>query len=428
LFLPLGATLDQLEYESQNVPVVMSPWEIQVHVDFLFRESQHSHPNFARVAEAASRFTHVWRALWSTYGESSTGWPRYRNALEEFSAQLRHRGAKDVKLRNGADLFATLTALVVVPALADQQRDEGQGEIREDVVAPAAASSLATPAARLSGDPRFDRPIFIVNPPRSGSSLLFETLAQAPNLFTVGGESHAVIEGVRGLGLQANNFESNCLDERHARPEIIDELRARFDSQLRDRDGGPAPSGRIRMLEKTPKNALRIPFLAKVFPEARFIYLYRDPRQVLASMMEGWESGRFTMYRNLPGWSGERDWSFLLTPGWRDLAHEPLEHIVASQWSSATTVMLDSLDVLPADRWIAARYDALVGEPETEIARLCAALDLEWDRRLDGELPLARHTVSKPEANKWRSRADEIEAIWPSIASLAERAERAAAR
>jgi hypothetical protein len=100
-FEQTGATIDQLEYESQNVPTVMSPWEIQGHVDFLFRESQQNHANFARIAQAASRFTHIWRALWSTYGESQTAWPRYRKALDDFAAELRTAGAKDVKLRNG---------------------------------------------------------------------------------------------------------------------------------------------------------------------------------------------------------------------------------------------------------------------------------------------------------------------------------------
>jgi hypothetical protein len=279
-----------------------------------------------------------------------------------------------------------------------------------------------------AADQRFDRPIFIVNPPRSGSSMLFETLAQAPNLYTVGGESHAVIEGVPGLGVLANNFESNCLGEQHARPEIIDDLRSRFFRQVRAGGGAPPPAGRIRMLEKTPKNALRIPFLAKVFPEARFIYLFRDPRQVLASMMEGWESGRFVMYRNLPGWSGERPWSFLLTPAWRDLNGQPLERVVAAQWAAATSIMLDSLDALPADRRISARYEDLLSDPNAEIVRLCQTLHLDWDRRLEDELPIARHTVSKPDHDKWRVRADEIAAVWPSIAPVAARAERAAAR
>lgn len=424
-FVPVGATIDQLEYEKENVPLVMTPWEIQGHVDFLFREADQKHPRFMPIAHAASRFTHIWRALWSTYGESEIGWPRYRKALDEFAAQLMDLRAIDVPLRNGSNLQATFGAWILTPGLSDRQRDDGAGEIRTDVVTtPQPAPAIISGSA----DPRFDRPVFIVNPPRSGSSLLFETLAQAPDVYTVGGESHGVIEGVRGLGLPAQNFDSNRLDERHARPEILNELRMRFHTMLRDRDGKPAPEGRIRMLEKTPKNALRIPFLAKVFPEARFIFLYRDPRQVLSSMMEAWESGRFVTYQQLPGWTGERPWSLLLTPGWRDLANQPLERVVAAQWASAMQVMLDDLEALPADRWTTARYDALMADPNAEITRLCEAVGFDWDRTLGAQLPIARHTVSKPDDNKWRSRGDAIEAVTPSIAPMLERAARVAAR
>jgi len=421
-FQPAGATLDQLEYESQNMPVVMTPWEIQGHVDFLFREAAQQHPQFAQVAHICSHFTHVWRALWSTYGESKAGWPRYRKALDEFAGQIRAARASEVKLRNGSDLYATLMALVVAPALGDR-RDDTSGETRADVAAaPVGAPNIVTGTV----DPRFDRPIFIVNPPRSGSSLLFETLAQAPNVYTVGGESHSVIEGVRGLGIFAANFDSNCLGESHARPEIVATLRDRFDQLLRNRDGAPPPPGRIRMLEKTPKNALRIPFLAKVFPEARFVYLYRDPREVLSSMMEAWESGRFVTYPELQGWTGERPWSLLLTPGWRDLGRAPLEQIVAKQWESAMQVLLDSLDALPSDRWSTARYEALIADPNAEVARICKAVEWDWDRKLGQELPLARHTVSKPSADKWRGRQKEVESVLPSISAMLDRAAKAA--
>ncbi len=423
-FEPTGATIDQLEYESQNVPTVMTPWEIQNHIDFLFREADQKHPQFMPVAHAASHFTHVWRSLWSTHGESKAGWPRYRQALDAFTAQLKETRANEVGLRNGSNLHATISTIIIHPALADKATDNA-GETRADV---ASSQPVAAPAVISGADPRFDRPVFIVNPPRSGSSLLFETLAQAPGVYTIGGESHGLIEGVRGLGPLAQNFDSNCLSEEHARPEIVAELRERFSQQLRDRDGKPAPAGRVRMLEKTPKNALRIPFLAKVFPEARFIFLYRDPRQVLSSMMEAWESGRFITYKNLPDWNGERQWSLLLTPGWRELAGKPLERIVAAQWASAAQVMLNDLEALPADRWSTARYDALMEDPNAEVARLCAASGWDWDRKLGSELPIARHTVSKPDDNKWRARADAIDAVTPSIAAVLERAARAAAR
>jgi hypothetical protein len=106
----------------------------------------------------------------------------------------------------------------------------------------------------------------------------------------------------------------------------------------------------------------------------------------------------------------------------------PLERIVASQWATTTQILLDSLEALPADRWTIARYDALKADPNAEIARLCEAVDLAWDRKLEDELPLARHTVSKPDDDKWRARADVIEAALPSIAATLERAARVAAR
>ena len=118
------------------------------------------------------------------------------------------------------------------------------------------------------------------------------------------------------------------------------------------------------MLEKTPKNSLRVPFLARVFPEARFIYLYRDPRQVLSSMIEAWTTGRFRTYPQLPGWTGPA-WSLLLVPGWRELIGRPLHEIVAAQWNAATRLLIDDLEALPVERRTIARYDALVADPDS---------------------------------------------------------------
>lgn len=70
-------------------------------------------------------------------------------------------------------------------------------------------SAGAEPAA-VAWNP-LERPIFLVCPPRSGSSLLFETLSQAPSAWTIGGESHAVFEGVPGLHPAQRRFHSNRL-------------------------------------------------------------------------------------------------------------------------------------------------------------------------------------------------------------------------
>lgn len=282
----------------------------------------------------------------------------------------------------------------------------------------------ALPAATLDGahhDPRFDRPVFVLSPPRSGSTLLFETLARARGVFTIGGESHQLIETVPGLGIAEHGFDSNRLLASEATPPVVAELRRRFSDALRDREGRRPGAGRVRMLEKTPKNALRIPFLAKVFPEARFVYLHRDPRQVLGSMIDAWVSGRFRTYAPLPGWHLPH-WSLLLVPGWRSLVGRPLADVVAFQWEVATRVLLDDLEALPAERWTVARYDALASAPEAEVRRLCGWLGYDWDLPLDRGLPLSRYTVTRPDPDKWRRHASAIEPRLPALQPTIERA------
>ena len=225
----------------------------------------------------------------------------------------------------------------------------------------------------------------------------------------------------------ARGFESNRLGTDAAGSDVITELRGRFRAALIDREGTPPATFPARMLEKTPKNSLRVPFLARVFPEAQFVFLYREPRQVLASMIEAWQSGRFRTYPNLPDWPGA-PWSLLLTPGWRTLAGKPLHEIVAAQWQATTELLLDDLSALSADRVHVIRYDKLLADPQGEIERLCAAVGFVWDRPLDANLPLSRYTVSQPNPDKWRRHESEINAVLPQLAQTIARAERFVAR
>ena len=67
------------------------------------------------------------------------------------------------------------------------------------------------PQARATHDAGIDRPIFILSSPRSGSTLLFQTLAQAPAVFSIGGESHGLIEQIPGLHPRERGWTSNRL-------------------------------------------------------------------------------------------------------------------------------------------------------------------------------------------------------------------------
>lgn len=267
---------------------------------------------------------------------------------------------------------------------------------------------------------RFDRPIILVSTPRSGSTLLYETLEQAPQLYTTGQESHWLIEDIPALNPANRDWESNRLTAADAAPEIVDALVSEFYRQLRDRDRRRA-EGRVRMLEKTPKNALRVPFFAAAFPDSVFVYLYRDVRQSLASMMEAWASGAFRTYPQLPGWQG-LPWSMLLVPGWRALIGQHLPVIVAHQWAITTNILLDDLSALPAERLRVVAHDRFLQAPQESVTALAHSLDLGWDRRLAPQLPLSKVTVSRPDPQKWRRLEPHIEAVMPIVAEADARA------
>lgn len=375
------------------------------------------------LAEGIAAFDRQWRRCYDRFGQDSAGELSYRDLLLELEERI----------------------LPFRPWFG-----EGQGEPVQAVLEPLlqltdpALPRPYAPKLRLKPGARADdheaeppelvQPLFIISAPRSGSTLLFETLAGFPDLWTVGDESHALIEGLPELHPAARGYASNRLTAAEATPAIAAALRLRFARSLRNR-AGQAPAelpkaqrpARVRLLEKTPKNILRIPFLRAVFPDARFLVLYRAPEETLASMLEGWRTRRrFVAYQPLPGWP-HRNWRFLLVPGWEALSDRPLADIVAHQWRMAHEVLLGDLEELPAGTWKLLRYADLVREPRPILRRIARFAELDWDGRVEedlaGGLPLSGMTLSAPEPEKWRRQAAAIERVLPGLRPLVGRLE-----
>ncbi len=271
----------------------------------------------------------------------------------------------------------------------------------------------------------FDRPVIILAAPRSGSTLLFETISAAPDTWTIGGESHHVIEGLQALNPNSGLIDSNRLTGDHVDHQMAQFIRSRFARQLKDRDGQDflrrTDIQRLRFIEKTPKNALRLPFLEKIFPDALYVFLFRDVRSNLSSMMEAWRARRWVTYPNLKGWQGP-PWSLLLPPDWQKLNGQPLEEICAFQWESANRILLDDLEKIPRHRWTCINYQLLLDNPESAVDQLCAFAGLEVDERLrqrvQKPLPLSRLTHTQPAADKWRKNETEIESVLGSLQGI----------
>ena len=248
--------------------------------------------------------------------------------------------------------------------------------------------------------------------PRSGSTLLFETLRRHPELYSLGTESHAIIETNPSLSPPFNGFESNALTEKHATQDIQKRLRNAFESAVISFEGKrPQSTSEVRLLEKTPKNALRIPFLKSIFPDAKFVHLVREPYSNIASIMEAWLSGKFITYPFLPGWGAH--WSLFLPPGWRKLKGAPLADVAAYQWAVANAEIIKGLDYGENGDAIIVNYQDLVNNPQAELERVAQFHQLTPHQFIEnGEnLPLSQFTLSVPSKDKWRKHEEALKQI-----------------
>ncbi len=411
-----------LFFEKHNAPVVMQPSEVELLVGDLLAELQASpasrqQRDCQRFVSLATGFCREWRALWLVYGESPEGWSQFAQLRDYMVAQIEDMRASPVCPSNGVSAAAVLFARVLshsvrnleIPPTLDSQRN-----------APGESSAVRRVGSAVA---KFPKPVFIIAAPRSGSTLLFETLAQARGIFSLGGEAHGLVEDLPQLRPWAEGVGSNRLTAAHVDQDVVEHIQAELVAKLRDRDGQALPAGEARFLEKTPKNALRIPFFNALFPDARFIFLWRDPRESLSSIMEAWRSGGWKMYSELPGWDGP--WSMLVPPGYQALRGRPLEEVAAFQWARTNEIALDDLSQLPAERWTSLRYADFLADPAGVTRKICQAFEIDCDHRhaayLRAPLPLSRHTHTPPAPGKWRVNEAEIARVLPSLEPLARR-------
>ncbi len=267
------------------------------------------------------------------------------------------------------------------------------------------------PALLMGKQP--DRPIFIIGAPRSGTSMLYAILRQSSQLAHWPGEAHEVWEADHHPALR--QWSSNVLGAEDADEATASRIRRSFFLVT-----GSAK----HLIDKTPRNALRVPFIDSIFPDARFIYLQRDGRDNVNSLINAWRTPRYRTYRlpephRIPGVDPQW-WKFTLYPGWREDTAGPLEVVCAKQWKVSNDFALEALGDVSADRWDRVCYEDLVAQPEDEVGRLLGFLELPYETAVRDKAAAARtqpvNVVTPPEAGKWRrENPEEIERILPLI-------------
>ena len=271
---------------------------------------------------------------------------------------------------------------------------------------------------------RMPAPVFLIGCSRSGTTVSYETLAASDELISIGYELPQFWDGLWGPA--HNGWESEAATADAARPAHRDAFFRFFYARV----------GKGHILDKTCINILRIPYLLELFPDAHFVYLYRDGRANVSSLIDGWESnGHFGLKQFL----GEspvpvaiddgrfREWSFFLPPGWRDYNNATLEQVCAFQWLKANEMALDARSLVPSTQWTEIRYEDLLDQPVATFERVFGRLGLVFDprlRELCGKLTDRPTSLVSgvPDRDKWKKRnGQRVERVMPQLAPMLQR-------
>ena len=262
------------------------------------------------------------------------------------------------------------------------------------------------------------RPIILVGAARSGTKMLRDAIGLHPQVDVVPYD----INYIWRLGNEQT--VSDMLNADQARPEVIAQIHAEM---LRFHKGSPF------LLEKTVSNTLRVPFINCVFPDAYYIHLVRDGRDVIESVRRQWTAKPDWQYiikkaRQFPVRKAPRyAWGYGVAtvqrtlglkqrkkniwgshyPGMEDdLNTHDLLAVCARQWEVCVASATESLLALPAHQSLLVQYESLVFDPEKSFLEIASFLNLDPTPFVTTEW---KHIIDSSNVGKGLSRLNEAD-------------------
>lgn len=245
-----------------------------------------------------------------------------------------------------------------------------------------------------------DRPIFIVAPHRSGTTLLYDVLGRHAELgyFNLANRRFPswprLAHALTRLGLSDRPREAqaiwdrfwraddDCLGREDASAEAIAWHRWLTATVLRLR--------RVpRFVAKYPRFSLRMGWLDAVFPGAIFVHIVRDWRAVVNS----------TLARRAHRDQRGGKWYGMRIPGWREMRDAPPDLVAGRQYRVTTRAIEEQAHAF-GERFLSVRYGQLCAQPIETLRKIAAHCGLAWTEAFEAQAP--RNLVS---ANyKWREK------------------------
>jgi tetratricopeptide (TPR) repeat protein len=195
--------------------------------------------------------------------------------------------------------------------------------------------------SNVGGDSASMRPVFVVGMMRSGTSLAEQIIA-----------SHSAVHGAGELSFWSDAVREH---ETSIRQGLLDDPTRQRLAAAYLRVLSEHSADALRIIDKSPANSDHLGVIHSVFPNARIIYMRRDPIDSCLSCY----FQQFSIALNF-------------TVDLSDLAHYYREHKrLVAHWRA----------VLPPGTILDVPYAELVADPETWTRKMLTFIGLEWDER-----------------------------------------------
>ncbi|MBW2201509.1 MAG: sulfotransferase [Deltaproteobacteria bacterium] len=275
--------------------------------------------------------------------------------------------------------------------------------------------------------------VFIIGSPRSGTTVLGEILDK----------HHEISQWYEPYFVWDRYFRNHPHDKRNAEEATSKIKKQIFTEFLRYK----RKTGSRIVVDKSPRNSLKIPFIMRIFPQARFIHLLRDGRDVTLSIHKEWirrrkivqnsqnnnkfnykrafrvvkewlnrqpflkdkirslwfeTHGHFfnkTLHLNRLRWNGEIGWGPRFK-GWNEFIYQKsMLKFNAYQWLRCVENIGMYWPEIPAENKLELRYEDLISESEKNIINILEFLDLRKYEEFFHSVP----KLKKDNFNKWRN-------------------------
>ena len=254
-------------------------------------------------------------------------------------------------------------------------------------------------------------PIIVLGNTRSGTTVVQNLIAAHPDIVAWYEPRHLWQYADPGR-------ENDEFDTSDATPRVVRYIRRKFLAYQRRNEGR-------RIVEKTPVNILRIPYVHAIFPDATYIYIVRSPWSFINSVELKWQKtvsvrGLLWRFQSTPPsqlhhyvakyvrqlWDKRvlrRKYLSVWGPRYagltQDLAREDMMTVVARQWAIPSRKADADLDLFEPGSVLSLRYEDLVEDPVGHLRAIAAHCDLDVTEEME---QYALQGIKADRQEKWR--------------------------